>query len=184
MSSENIEAARRFIAAFNRRDVDAIVAEVDAEVEGSVYRGHTGISEGLRDLYESYTEVRIEFTDYHAVGDRVAATGSILIRGKTSGAEAAAPFVPCSCSSAPKRSGFARTSSPNRHWRRRGCASRGLRLARPSNQPLMELAEDFRTPGHGALARTRSLRSQTTRRGGSFAVEAGLRPAHDTVGQV
>lgn len=104
MSAQNIEAAKRFIAAFNRRDVEAMVAEVDPEVEwrpasavalggeASAYRGHAGMSEGLRDLHESYTEARIELTDYRAVADRVAATGTILVRGKESGAEAVSPF--------------------------------------------------------------------------------------------
>jgi hypothetical protein len=55
MSQENVEAFKRFLDAFNRRDVEAMLEEVDAGVEwrpaapvalggeATVYRGHAGI---------------------------------------------------------------------------------------------------------------------------------------------
>jgi SnoaL-like domain len=66
MSQENLEASRRFVDAFNRRDVEAMIATLDAGIEwhpastvalggaASVYRGHSGVLDGLRDLDGSY----------------------------------------------------------------------------------------------------------------------------------
>ena len=99
MSQEDVETFRRFVDAFNRRDVAAIVEVVDAEVEwrpaapvalggeAAVYRGHPGISEGLRDLHDSFAELQIEVSEFQEVGDRVVGTGRIHTRGKGSGAE-------------------------------------------------------------------------------------------------
>jgi SnoaL-like protein len=87
------------VDAFNRRDVEAVVEVVDAGVEwrpaapvalggeATVYRGHTGISEGLRDLHDSFAELQIEVSAFQEVGDRVLGTGRIRPRGKESGAE-------------------------------------------------------------------------------------------------
>jgi ketosteroid isomerase-like protein len=99
MSQQNVETFKRFVDAFNRRDVEAIVEVVDAGVEwrpaapvalggeATVYRGHTGISEGLRDLHDSFAELQIEVSAFQEVGDRVLGTGRIRTRGKESGAE-------------------------------------------------------------------------------------------------
>jgi hypothetical protein len=57
MSQENVEAFKRFADANNRRDVDALLAELDADVEwqsavlgsvggeATVHRGHDGVRE-------------------------------------------------------------------------------------------------------------------------------------------
>ncbi len=99
MSEENVEIFKRFVDAFNCRDVEAIVEVVDAGVEwrpaaavamggeATVYRGHSGISEGLRDLHDSFAELQIEVFEFQEVGDRVVGTGRIHTRGKGSGAE-------------------------------------------------------------------------------------------------
>ena len=99
MSRENVETFKRFVDAFNRRDVEAIVEVVDAEVEwrpaapvalggkATVYRGHTGISQGLRDLHDSFAELQIEVSEFQEAGDRILGTGRIRTRGKGSGAE-------------------------------------------------------------------------------------------------
>ena len=55
--------------------------------EATVYRGHLGISEGLRDLHDSFGELQIEVSEFQEVGDRVLGTGRIRTRGKESGAE-------------------------------------------------------------------------------------------------
>jgi ketosteroid isomerase-like protein len=99
MSQENVETFKRFVDAFNCRDVEAIVEVVDAGVEwrpaapvalggeATVYRGHPGIFEGLRDLHDSFAELQIEVSEFQEVGDRVLGTGRIRTRGKESGAE-------------------------------------------------------------------------------------------------
>jgi ketosteroid isomerase-like protein len=104
MSDENVEAFRRFIAAFNGRDLEAMLAEVDPNVEwrpasavalggeATVYRGHAGVPDALRDLYGSFTQLEIEIAEYREAGEAVVGTGQINSRGKGSGAEVVAPF--------------------------------------------------------------------------------------------
>ena len=104
MSQENVDAFKRFIDGFNRRDVEAMLEEVDAGVEwrpaapvalggeATVYRGHAGIPDGLRDLHDSFTELQIEISEIQQVGDRVVGIGHIRTRGKGSGAESWSPF--------------------------------------------------------------------------------------------
>ncbi|MCC6178368.1 MAG: nuclear transport factor 2 family protein [Chloroflexi bacterium] len=104
MARENVEAFKRFIAAFNRRDVEAILEDVDPGVEwrpasavalggeATVYRGHAGVPDALRDLYGSFAELEIEISNYHEAGDTVVGTGRIRTRGKESGAEVVSPF--------------------------------------------------------------------------------------------
>ena len=104
MSDENVEAFKRFIAAFNRRDLEAILEEVDPNVEwrpasavalggeATVYRGHAGVPDALRDLYGSFTRLEIEISEYREAGEAVVGTGQINTRGKGSGAEVVSPF--------------------------------------------------------------------------------------------
>ena len=92
MSSQNIEAFKRFMEAFNRRDLDALLEEVDPGVEwrpasavavggeATVYRGHDGVPEGLRDLYGSFDKLEIEISELREAGDVVVGTGRIHTR--------------------------------------------------------------------------------------------------------
>jgi ketosteroid isomerase-like protein len=61
--------------------------------ETPVYRGHEGIGEMLRDLYEVLDLIHFEYTEVRDLGDRVVAIGHIRTRGKASGAETEAPYV-------------------------------------------------------------------------------------------
>jgi ketosteroid isomerase-like protein len=70
VSQENGEAFKRAIEAYNRRDVEAL----------------------LRDLDEVLAERQIHFSEIRDVGDHVVATGSLRIRGKNSGALSESPF--------------------------------------------------------------------------------------------
>lgn len=104
MPQENAESFKGFIDAFNRRDAKAIVEVVDTAVEwrpaapvalgggDTVYRGHTGVLEGLRDLHGAFAELQIEISELREVGDQVVGTGHIRTRGKGSGAELDTPF--------------------------------------------------------------------------------------------
>lgn len=61
MSQQNVEAFKHFVDGFNRRDVEPMLEEVAAGLEwrpaaplalgrkATVYRGHTGMPDGLRD---------------------------------------------------------------------------------------------------------------------------------------
>jgi hypothetical protein len=65
MSQENVEAFKRGTEAYNRRDVDALLKELEPEVEwhsallipfggeATVSRGHDGVREVLGDLHEA-----------------------------------------------------------------------------------------------------------------------------------
>ena len=104
MSQENVEPFKRFVDGFNRRDVEAMLEEVDAGVEwrpaapvalggeATVYQGHRGIPNGIRDLHDSFAELLIEISEIQPVGERVVGIGRILTRGKGSGAESWSPF--------------------------------------------------------------------------------------------
>ena len=87
MSEENAELLRRAVEAYNRRDIEALVAELDPEVEwhpalpglivgaAAIYRGHDGIAEMFRDFYEVLDEIQFEYSEIHDLGDRVVAIG-------------------------------------------------------------------------------------------------------------
>jgi ketosteroid isomerase-like protein len=104
MSPQNVEAFKRFMSAFNRRDVEAMLEDVDAGVEwrpaapvalggeATVYRGHAGVPDAIRDLHDSFAELQIEISEIQQVGDRVVGIGRIRTRGKESGVEAWSPF--------------------------------------------------------------------------------------------
>jgi ketosteroid isomerase-like protein len=104
MSQENVEAFKRAIEAYNRRDVEALLDELDNEIEWrpvlpvvlggdeTVYRGHDGVRQLLQDLDEVLAERQLDFSEIRDVGDHVVATGSLRIRGKSSGALSESPF--------------------------------------------------------------------------------------------
>jgi ketosteroid isomerase-like protein len=104
MSQANVEAFKRSIEAYNRKDVEGLLAGLDAEVEWrpvlpvvlggrtTVYRGHDGIRAMLRDLDEILEERHLGFSDIHDVGDRVVAVGRLTIRGRGSGLRTESPF--------------------------------------------------------------------------------------------
>jgi ketosteroid isomerase-like protein len=105
MSQENVQAFMRFADANNRRDVEALLAELDADVEwrsavlgslggeATVHRGHDGVREMLRDLYEAFSEFQVSFYDIRDLGDRVVAIGRWITRGEESGVETTPPLA-------------------------------------------------------------------------------------------
>jgi ketosteroid isomerase-like protein len=105
MSQENVEAFKRFVDANNRREVEAMLGELDADVEwqsailGSlggtttVNRGHDGVREVFRDLYEAFSKFHFEFSEIRDLGDRVVAIGRWITRGEESGVETTQPLA-------------------------------------------------------------------------------------------
>jgi ketosteroid isomerase-like protein len=105
MSQENVEAFKRFADANNRRDVEALLAELDPEVEwqsavlgslggeATVHRGHDGVREMLRDLYEAFSEFQVQFSEIRDLGDRIVAIGRWITRGEESGVETTPPLA-------------------------------------------------------------------------------------------
>ena len=104
MSQENVETLNRFENAQRRRDVEAMLKELDPEVEwhsvilgslrgeATVFRGHDGVRAMLRDLYEAFGEFRVEYSEVRDLGDRLVAVGHWITRGEESGAETTAPI--------------------------------------------------------------------------------------------
>jgi ketosteroid isomerase-like protein len=100
-----VETFKRGIDAYNRQDVEAMLEESDPEIEwhsailaglggeATVYRGHEGIREGFRDLYEALGETHLEYPEVRDLGDRIVAIGHIRTRGRESGAETESPHA-------------------------------------------------------------------------------------------
>jgi ketosteroid isomerase-like protein len=105
MSQENVEAFRRAVDAGNRRDVEALIEELDPEVEwhptlavlvggeATVYRGREGARAAIRGLLEAFAEIHLEFPEIRDLDDRLVAIGRMRARGTESGAEAESPWA-------------------------------------------------------------------------------------------
>jgi ketosteroid isomerase-like protein len=105
MSEENVELLRRAVEAYNRRDVEALNAELDPEIEwrpalpglvegdGTGYRGHDGIAQMFRDFADVLDEIHFDYWEVKDRGDQVVAIGRIRTRGKASGAETVSPYA-------------------------------------------------------------------------------------------
>jgi ketosteroid isomerase-like protein len=97
MSQENVETFERGLAAYNRRDVEGVLDTVHTEVEwhpllpvllggeATVYRGHDGVRELMRELDESFPDLHSELSDVRRLGERVPAIGRLRGRGKERG---------------------------------------------------------------------------------------------------
>ena len=94
MSTQNVEIVRGVHLAFNRRDVDAILAVWDEEaefrpvmsaLEGAVYRGHEGLRQWMREVDEDWDVFEANGDEYRDLGDEVLALGGWHARGRASG---------------------------------------------------------------------------------------------------
>ena len=104
MTQENVEAFRRGLEAGNRGDVETLLEVLDPQVawhsalhallggEATVYRGHDGVREMLRDLYGAFDEIQIEISEIRDLGDRLVAIGRTHARGGASGADVETPI--------------------------------------------------------------------------------------------
>ena len=97
MSQENVEIVRRVADAYTGDDVGAMLGELHPEIEwqpwlqvqlgeATVYRGHQGVREGIRDGEEAFSELLAEPSDFRDLGERVVAIGHLRACGKESGA--------------------------------------------------------------------------------------------------
>jgi ketosteroid isomerase-like protein len=105
MSQENVNVFKRAFDAINRQDAEALLAELDPEVEWhgailmamggeqTVYRGHEGVREWLRDLYETLSEFHAEYPEVRDLGDRLVGIGRVSARGKASEAQIESPHA-------------------------------------------------------------------------------------------
>jgi ketosteroid isomerase-like protein len=99
----NVERYRKAIAAFNARDIEALIAyfAADAEfhsafgaVSGAVYHGHEGLRRWHRDLTEAWgEEIRAEAEAYFDLGEQLLTFYILHGRGGQSGVEVAMPVA-------------------------------------------------------------------------------------------
>jgi ketosteroid isomerase-like protein len=93
MSQENVEKARDFIAAYNRRDFDAAVESFDPDVmwvlparqSSDSCRGPDEVKRFWKELDETFEELRLEPQEFVDAGDHVATRLRHYGRGKESG---------------------------------------------------------------------------------------------------
>ena len=105
MSQENVDTFKRAADAYNRHDVDALLRELHPEVEwrsailmplgreARVHRGHEGVREGLRVVYETLAEFHVEYSEIRDLSDRIVGIGRVRMRDRQSGVETEAPLV-------------------------------------------------------------------------------------------
>jgi ketosteroid isomerase-like protein len=105
MSQANVEAFKRALDAGTRGDFEALLKEVDPQLEwhpalatlvggeATVYRGREGARAALRDLSEAFAELHLEISEIRDLDDRIVAIGHMRGRGTTSGAEIESPWA-------------------------------------------------------------------------------------------
>ena len=104
MSQANLESLRRGLAAYDRRDVEALLEELHADVEWqsalgeglagetTVYRGHDGIRALFEEVDRAFTEFRVGLDQFRDFGDRILAIGWMRVRGRASGVDLESPI--------------------------------------------------------------------------------------------
>ena len=105
MSQENVETFKRGMEAFERRDIEGTLEDLDPEVEwhaaftallggeATVYRGHEGARDVIQQFWEVFSESQFEFSEIRDLGDRVLAIGTMRARGAESGVAVESPWA-------------------------------------------------------------------------------------------
>ena len=95
MSQENVEKARAFIEAYNRRDFEAALADFDPEIElvlppqqsSDSGRGREAVMSFFEGIDETMEDLQLHAQEYVDGGDRVATRLRHSGRGRESGLE-------------------------------------------------------------------------------------------------
>src|SRR6266480_2727851 len=77
MSEENVELSHRIVDAFNRRDLDALLALADDQIEGvpalasieGHYHGHAGVRRWWESLFSGLPDFTVEVVEVRDLGD-------------------------------------------------------------------------------------------------------------------
>lgn len=103
MAPEHHQILRRLAVAFNERDAEAMIADLDpdaelyplrAQLEGKAYRGHDGAREMLADLAEDWESMTIEIDELREAGeDQIVALCHLHSRARTSRVELDVPLA-------------------------------------------------------------------------------------------
>jgi ketosteroid isomerase-like protein len=96
MSQEHVELAHQAYDALNRRDLDAFLALMDADVEAASllvaieggYHGHAGIRRWWESLLDAFPDFAVEIVEVRDVGDLTLAT----VRTSGHGSDTDTPF--------------------------------------------------------------------------------------------
>jgi ketosteroid isomerase-like protein len=100
MSQENVEIVRRGYGAFNRRDIEGVVATVGPDVRWdmservfnpAVYEGHAGIRRFVEEIDEVWEDFCLEPLEFLDVGDKIVVSHLIRGSGKGSGVNVELP---------------------------------------------------------------------------------------------
>ncbi len=100
MSQANLALARNAVAAFNRRDVPALVELTTDDfqwmtwtgtVESTVYDGAEGLAAYFQDA-DVWEVLNLDAQEFRDLGDKVLVVGMFHARGGGSGAELRAPY--------------------------------------------------------------------------------------------
>jgi ketosteroid isomerase-like protein len=92
VSETNVDVVRRMFAAFAERDLEAMLREMDEDVEflpvtanlttgGVPYKGHDGIARYMEDVEGVWPQLRIYPGELTPVGEAVVALGRVRARG-------------------------------------------------------------------------------------------------------
>jgi ketosteroid isomerase-like protein len=92
MTRQNLEIERAAIDAWNRGDIDAVLATRHPEFEwhttgvfpglDPVYRGHEGSRKFERDFRATWESLTFNVDEFHESGDQIAALGTFEVRGR------------------------------------------------------------------------------------------------------
>jgi ketosteroid isomerase-like protein len=93
MSEENVGCAHRAYEAFNRRDLDALLALMDPEVNLTTrfveridsYHGHDGVRAWWEDLLRVFPDFTVEIVEVRDVGELT--VNAVRVRGHGLGSE-------------------------------------------------------------------------------------------------
>jgi ketosteroid isomerase-like protein len=95
MSRENVEILKRWVDAFNRRDLDALMETVTPDfallaamadtIDGNSFQRREGMEAFFVDVDSAWEELRLIYDEYRDLGDRVLVLGRLEGRGRGSG---------------------------------------------------------------------------------------------------
>ena len=101
MSQENVEIAKRFVDAFNRRDLNALMDTATPDIafspalartiDDNRFLGREGMRAYFADVDSAWEEFRMIVDEYRDLGDRVLTLGRLEGRGRGSGAAVDTP---------------------------------------------------------------------------------------------
>jgi ketosteroid isomerase-like protein len=101
VSTENVRIVRRLVEAFNDRDIDSMLPDMQpdaelhplrAQLEGKAYRGHDGLREMLADFDQDWEFVHLDAEEFRDADDAVVVLGRLHARGRTSGVDLDVPM--------------------------------------------------------------------------------------------